>query len=146
MDQTSAVEAFFHEFEAHSNSGDVASSVSQFADPFLSADPSGSRVVPVAALAMAIPRRKQLFDTIGRRSTSLASLEQTRLDDHHVLAKTVWRIRFDRPEGPVDITAPSTYVVRTSESPFKILFYLNHEDIMAVLRDRGLLPATTSTP
>jgi hypothetical protein len=141
MNQTSAVEAFFHEFEAHSNSGDVAGSVSQFADPFMSADPSGSRAVPAAALTMAIPRRKQLFDSIGRRVTTLVSLEQTRLDDHYVLAKTVWRIRFDRPDGPVDITAPSTFVVRTAESPFKIVFYLNHEDILAALRDRGLLPA-----
>ncbi len=141
MDQTSAVEAFFHEFEAHSNSGDVTRAVSQFADPFLSADPSGSRVVPTAALAMAIPKRKQLFESLGRRSTTLVSLEQTRLDEHYVLAKTVWRMRFE-PAGraPVDVTVPSTYVVRTSDAVLTIVFYLNHADIMAVLRDRGLMP------
>lgn len=145
MDQTHAVEVFFREFETYSNAGDAGLSVSQFADPFLSADPAGARMVPAAALAMAIPKRKQLFDSIGSRSTTLVSLEQTRLDDHYVLAKTVWRMHFE-PAGraPVDVTVPSTYVVRTSDAALKIVFYLNHADIMAVLRDRGLLPATAS--
>jgi len=72
----------------------------------------------------------------------LVSLEQTKLDEHYVLAKTVWRLRFE-PAGraPTDVTVPSTYVVRTSDAAPVIVFYLNHADIMAVLREYGLLPA-----
>jgi hypothetical protein len=131
-----AIETFFRKWERNSNLGDAEQLASQFADSFTSADPSGARVVQAADLQAAIPTRKQLLDSVGCRSTTLVSLHETRLDDHYVMVNTQWRWHFDREE----ITLPSTFILYRSGETLRIVFYLHHENIMTVLRDRGLLP------
>src|SRR5579864_586568 len=135
------IRAFFEAFERNSAAWDMDVMISQFADPFLSADPSGVRVVQASDLRVALPKRKQLFQTNGCKVTKLMSIDETPLDDRHVLAKTWWRWEFERPERQrQEITLASTFIVRKSAEALKIVFYLNHEDIMAVLKQHGLLP------
>ena len=55
------IKAFFKAYERNTTAGDIDSVVLQFADPFLSADPSGVRVVQTSELKAALPKRKQLF-------------------------------------------------------------------------------------
>jgi len=135
-----AIDVFFREFEKNSNTGDGDQIANQFADPFMVADPSGSRVVRSADLRSAIPQRKKLFKSLGCRTTTLESIHETKLDDQYVLAKTEWRMQFDHGTGtPENITAWSTFVIQTSGETPKIVFYLTHENIMAVLRQLGIL-------
>ena len=63
---SSAMETFFKDFERNSSLGETGASVSQFADVFLVAGPQGAKAVPVNAFALALPGRKQLFDSMGR--------------------------------------------------------------------------------
>ena len=130
------IEIFFRNFEKYSNLNDADGLASMFADSFLNADHSGTRVVQARDLRMFIPKRKQVFESIGYKSTKLVSVNQTKLDDRYILVRAEWRFEFDRD----DVTVPSTYIVENSGGSLKIVFYLAHQNIMAVLKDRGLLP------
>jgi hypothetical protein len=95
--------------------------------------------VKASDLLLAIPKRKQLFESIGCRSTTLVSLQETRLDDRYTMVRTEWRWRFEQSaEKPLDVTLPSTFIVQRSPDGLRIVFYLRHQDIMTVLRERGL--------
>jgi hypothetical protein len=137
------IRAFFRHYEQSSTAGDTEAMVLLYADPFLTADPSGARVVQASELRAALPKRKALFKSIGCKATALMSLDATPLDEHYVMVKTVWRWEFDRPERP-ELTLPSTFILfRTGGAP-KIVFYLTHQDITTTLREHGLLgPPTT---
>ena len=69
------------------------------------------------------------------------SLHETQLDARYVLAKTTWRFDFARENsGELEqVLADSTFLVDTGEEEFKIVMYMAHQDIMQVLRDRGIL-------
>ncbi|MBB5344950.1 hypothetical protein [Tunturibacter empetritectus] len=135
------VEDFLKQFERNANVGSAEEIVEQFADVFMAADPSGARAVPSSKLLMAIPQRKKLFESVGGGATALASVELTRLDDRYVLLKTEWLMKLNRGGGPgEDLTLRSTFVLYRSDDGLKIVFYLNHEDLMSVLRERGSPP------
>jgi hypothetical protein len=139
------VEDFLKRFEINANVGSADETVEQFADVFMAADPSGARAVPSSKLLMAIPQRKKLFESAGGGTTALVSVEQIRLDDRYVLLKTEWLMKVDRGSKPGDdLTLRSTFVLYRSNDGLKIVFYLNHEDLMSLLRERGSLPPDKS--
>lgn len=136
-----AIERFFRTFESNSNSN-VGATVSQFADVFMAASPQGAQTVRASDFAIAIPRKKQLFDSLGCRNTELVSLTETRLDARYTMARTEWKMSFARPgEESQDVVAESVYIVDTGGDELKIVFYLASQDLMQVLKDRGLLAA-----
>ena len=139
---TSAAQAqiFFQTFERLSATGDAEALAGLYAATFLSAGPDGVQTVKTTDLIKVIPKRKEILESIGCQSTKLASVEETKLDDHYSLVRTEWRWRFDRADGPVEITLPSTYIVHRSGEGWRIVLYLTHDNIMNVLRDRGMLP------
>ncbi len=139
------VEDFLKRFEINANVGSADEIVEQFADVFMAADPSGARAVPSSKLLTAIPQRKKLFESAGGGATGLVSVEQTRLDDRYILLKTAWLMKFDRGNGPSDnLILRSTFVLYRSNDGLKIVFYLNHEDLVSLLRERGSLPPDKS--
>ena len=135
------VRVFLEKYEANSNVGSPEEIVMQFADVFMAADPGGARAVPSSVLLMAIPQRRKLFESVGSSVSTLASVEQTRLDDRYVLLKTEWLVKFDRGSGrSEDLTLRSTFVLYRSDDGIRIVLYLHHQDLMSVLRERGYLP------
>jgi len=136
------IELFFRNFERQSNGGNPDEILAQFADVVMVAGPDGSQVVRAADLAVALPKRKELFNRIGCRSTNLVSMNETRLDRRYVMVETQWRLEFERGEGRIDdVQVGSTFVVDAGREELKIVFYLTHQDIMTILRERGILPA-----
>lgn len=135
------IRSFFETFQHNNAADDIDAVVAQYADPFLHADPSAARTVRTNDLKAALPKRKALFKSIGSKSTTLLSFEEQELDKLHVLVRTQWRWDFG-DKG--DVTLPSTFILRRNGDSLSIVFYLNPYDIMAVLRDRGLLPAATA--
>ena len=134
------MESFFRTFERLSAESNAADLAGLYAPSFLLAGPSGSQLVRAADLQQAIPKRKDLFKTLGCTSTHLATLEETSLDDRYSLVRTEWHWRFERPaEALVEFTLPSSYVVERSPDGWQIVAYIPHADIMAELRRRGLL-------
>ena len=65
-----AIEEFFRAFESNASSHDTAAQVSHFADVFMAANPQGAQVVRAGDFALALPRKKQLFDKLGCRTTA----------------------------------------------------------------------------
>jgi hypothetical protein len=141
INHETAVGRFFHLYAQKSSENDIPALVSQFTDPFISADPQGTHCVRVEDFAAALPRRKLLFDRLGSRPAVLTSLHETPLDARYVLAKTTWRFEFARENSGESekVLADSTFLVDTGEEEFKIVMYMAHQDIMQVLRDRGIL-------
>lgn len=140
-----AIERFFFTFESNTSSDDVDTAVSQFADVFMAAGPQGTQAVRAADFALALPRRKQLFQSLGHQSTELVSLRENRLDARYVLAGTQWKMTFARPGNePQDVVVDSAYIVDTGgpqAAAAKIVFYLAQQDLMQVLKDRGIVSA-----
>jgi hypothetical protein len=134
-----ALEGFFRIFESNSNSNDVDATVSQFADVFMAASPQGVQAVRAADFALALPKRKQYFDSLGCRSTKLVSLREQRLDPRYVLATTQWSMTFARPDlPPQDVLAESVFIVDTGRDQPKVVFYLANQDLVQILKDRGI--------
>jgi hypothetical protein len=138
----SPIRAFFRRFETQSAANDVEGLAAMYAPSFLMGGPSGAQIVKAGDLLYAIPKRKQLFDAAGCRSTTLLSLDETRLDDRYSLVRTEWQWTFARADGAADqITLPSSFIVDRGSAVLQIVCYINHADITAIMRQRGLLPA-----
>ncbi len=135
-----ALEGFFRDFEQNSSSADIPAMVAQFADVFFAAGPQGAQAVCASDFALALPRRKQLFDSLGCRSTALAALHLIPLDARYAMAKTQWRMVFGHPRGGTEeVMADSTFIVDTAGDVYRIVFYLASQDIAAVLKERGIV-------
>src|SRR5215469_11229267 len=135
-----AVGRFFEVYSRVSNEDNISQLLSYFADPFLSAGPHGAQCVSAAEFAVVLPKRKQLFERLGAKPASLVSLEETQLEARYVLARTRWRIEFVREDlEPSELLLDSTFLVDTGGDRFRIVMYLPHQDIMQVLKERGIL-------
>jgi hypothetical protein len=131
---------FLREYERNNNAGDMDAVVGQFADVFMIADPHGVRTVRASDFAVALPRRKKLFDEIGCRSAELVAMTEMRLDSRYGMAETQWRMVFSRSDGREEVLlVNSTFLVDTGGDAMKIVLYMPHQDIMGILRERGLL-------
>ncbi len=146
MQQASeAIERFFRNYESNASSDDIDAVISQFADVFMAASPQGAQAVRSADFALALPKRKQLFDSLGCRLTELVTLREQRLDARYVMAGTQWKMTFARPQSRTqEVVVDSVFIVDTggeaaAADAARIVFYLAKQDIMQVLKDRGLL-------
>jgi hypothetical protein len=136
------MESFFRTFEQLSAASNAVDLAGLYAPSFLMAGPNGSQLVRASDLQEAIPKRKELFKSLGCTSTHLAALAETALDDRYSLVRTEWRWCFERSqEASVEFTLPSSFVIERSPDRWQIVAYIPHADVMAELRRRGLLGA-----
>jgi len=137
-----AINRFFQSYASTNSTGDIPAIISHFADVFMAAGPQGTQAVRAADFALALPQRKQLFKSLGCQSTALVSVEETRLDPRYTMARTRWEFTFVPDHAdPQRVLINSTFIVDTTPEAFKIVLYFANEDIMAVLKERGLLRA-----
>jgi ketosteroid isomerase-like protein len=147
MEQLSdIVRNFFEEYERSINASDSEGApefiASRYSDSFMFAGPQGAQAVNKEGFLKALPKRQWFFKSIGLTSTTIQSLEETRLDDNYVMVKTSWNVRFEKEAGqPIVAEARATYVLRQEESSLRIVFQIDHQDLMRVAQDSGLLPA-----
>jgi hypothetical protein len=136
---------FLSLYARHTALDDISAIVSHFADPFLSAGPAGTQCVRVADFAAALPSKKALFDRLRSQPTELISVSETALDSRYVLARTTWRFSFQCESAAAhQVDTESTFLIDTGmpgtkAEDFKIALYLSHQDLMQILRDRGIL-------
>jgi len=139
---TNAIERFFKSIEDKTARGDIPALAEDFAETFLAAGPYGAKIAQRSAFAQGLPERRQMFDRLGARPPRLASLEISSLDARYSMAKTRWQLTFAGDGYPAqDVLADSIYIVDTGEEPFQIVLYLTSQDLLAVLKERGILPA-----
>jgi hypothetical protein len=133
---------FFEAFAAKSTASDIEGLTRLYAPTILVAGPDGTHVVTSADLLRAIAKRKQLFESIGYRSTTLVGLHEIELDQRYTMARTEWQWHFGPEVAPDELTLPSTFIVECSSDGPRIVVYVMHQDVVGVLRDRGWLPRT----
>jgi hypothetical protein len=136
----SALSRFIRSFERHGASGNASQAVGQFAEQFLAVSTHGSQCVRSVDFAAALPKRKVLFDSLGFQSSELIGLKESKLDQRYALAQTRWRFIFqsllDKPEV---VEVESTFLIDIGVEPYQIILYLAHQDIMEILKQRGLM-------
>lgn len=123
------VRAFFQRYDRAADDFDSAALTSSFCDVFLSLDASSAAALSPAALLAALPRRRQLFQAIGSDGLELADITEMPLDDLHTLVRTSWnlRMRDEPPRGLICLR--STFILRKDEGAWRIVLYLNHQDM-----------------
>ena len=135
------IQAFFDEFQRCNADGDAEKLGRLYAPVFLAAGANGAQAVRSADLVLAIPKRRQMLEAVGCRPAVLVSFEETKLDDRYSMARVRWRWRVERSAtAPLEITLDSTLILQRGDDGFQIVVYMNHEDIFAALRQRGLSP------
>jgi hypothetical protein len=131
------VEEFFRAYEGFANRGDGEEEASgQFAEVFMAADSGGGRMVQAAALAKVIAAKRKMFEGIGSHRTRLISLDERPLGDWYMSVDTDWVMEFETGK---EIELRSTFILFRSKDGLKIVFYLPHQDLVGVLRERGIL-------
>jgi hypothetical protein len=131
-DVSAAVRDFFAEFERNGNTHDLDAVAKQFADVFMSADPTRAVAVPRETFLGALPQRERLFATVGLTRTRLASIKETPLDDVYTLVDTEW-IGDLRSGGELHLS--STFILRREGQSHVVVFYLNHQDIAQAVQE-----------
>jgi hypothetical protein len=131
---SSDVEDFFARFQQAGNELDLDEISGQFADPFMSADPGGVKTVPKAAFLAALPAREKLFASAGAKGMRLTGITETPLDDHYILVDTRWETEPATSETEPLFLSSAFILRRTGDHRLQVVFYLNHQDIMEVIR------------
>jgi hypothetical protein len=143
------VRSFFDRYQQAADSLDGEVLAESFQEFFLNLDPGSATPVSRDALIRALPGRSQLFASIGASGADLATIAESPLDDQHTLVTTSWTVRFgDREQAgeraghgaqPAEpLTLHSTFLLRRDPGgPWRIVVYLNHQDIAGMIRARA---------
>ena len=139
-DPAEGLRPFFERFQRPKATPDLESLVELYASSVMVAGPAGPNIITASQLVGAISKRKQLFDDAGHRETTLVGFEEVRLTPRYSLVRTEWQWIFEPASGDqTTVRLPSTFVVDRSGDAPHILVYILHDDVAAVLRQRGLL-------
>jgi hypothetical protein len=134
-----AVENFLWEYARLTDEGNAAELAAFFAEVFLAGGRLGAQAVRASDFALALPKRIALFAQMGCRRTELVRMETQQMDARYVWARTWWRLTFERPAlEAMPVEVESTYLVDAGAEPMRFLVYLAHDDIMEMLRERGI--------
>ena len=134
---TVRVRPFFEAFAARNAAGDLEGLLAMYAPTIMVAGPNGTSMVPSNALAAAVRNRKQRFETVGLPSATLLSADAATLDDRYTLARTEWRFDLARLHGD-PVTVASTFLLEHAGDATRIVLYMNHHDLITILRERGI--------
>jgi len=139
---TEGLRSFFDRFQSLSAASDVEGLAAMYAGNVMIAGANGAQVVSSETLQRAIPKRKQLLESVGYQNTALVEFEETALGDRYSLVRAQFQWHFKPANSePATVTLPSIFVVdRGGDSPH-IVLYLNEHDVVSVLRERGVLAA-----
>ena len=139
---TPAVQEFFDQYARRRSAMDIDRIISQYADSCMYAGADGARVVEKQAILAGFTKALELLKTVGHRSTKVASLDETRVDEHYAMVRAQFVWRFDKAAAPpIDVKVDSTFILYLKDGVPKIVFQHEHEDFWQALRTRGVLPA-----
>lgn len=122
------VQAWLDEFDHRSAGGDGAADL--FAGSFPVLDPANSFTLTPAVLAAALTQRRAMFDAAGVGTISRVGAQQLRLDAGHVLIRASWTAP---RAGRSAVLLESTFLVRREPVGWRVVVYLNHHDVAAML-------------
>lgn len=134
---------FIQAFARNSAESNISELVGQFAESFLFAGPTGNQWVRACDFALALPKRKQVFEQFGHRLTELIDVQEMWLGERYVLVRSRWRFTFERSGQAVEsLENESSFLVDAGAEPFRILVYVAHKDILELLQERTTAAST----
>jgi ketosteroid isomerase-like protein len=139
---TPVVQEFFAQYARSRSAMDIDRLVSQYAESCLFAAPDGPRVADKQAILEGFPKALQLLKSVGHTSTTLVSLDETRVDEHYTMVRAQFEWRFEKVAAPpIDVTVDSAFILYINDGVPMIVLHHEHEDFWQLLRARGVLPA-----
>jgi hypothetical protein len=133
---------FFEEYEIAIAETNLEVLGSLYSDSFMFSGPNGAQVVRKEDFLKAVPKRGEFFKSIGLRASKICSLEENQLDTNHLMVKSHWKIRFDKESiPPIEEQISATYILFRQGDQLKIVFQLDHQDLVKRAAELGLLPA-----
>ena len=140
MQTDNRIKKFFEGVEQASNTLDLDLIDAQYADQFIFADPSGTRVVEKQKFLPFLPKRQEFFKSLGHQSTKVLSLEEMPIDDQYTMVKAHFLMEFQKTPGQVaKAKIDSTYILFMKGDAPKIVMHIEHEDVREAMQARGLL-------
>lgn len=90
----------------------------------MAANPDGGiQVVKKDDFIAGISKRQAFFQSLGFQFVKMLALDETRLDDHYLMAKVQWQMRFEKNPGmPVDVVSSSTYILFSKDDSLRSSF------------------------
>ena len=128
------VRAFFETFDRAGDTLDTATLATCFHDVFLNLDPNAATAVSREVLLNALPMREKLFGSLGVGGLALDTVTDTPLDAIHTLVHTTWSVRYTPGVTAAPLTLSSTFLLRHGDDGWRIVVYLNHQDVTATIR------------
>ena len=139
-DVSGAVKAFFETYARATASLDPAFLEAAYAESFVFAGPAGAQAVKREDFLKVVPKRKAFFRAVGLAASEVSGLEETVLDEHHLLVKAHWTFRFEKEAGrPILEPGAATYVLRRQDGRLRIVFQLDHQDLTKRVQELGLM-------
>jgi hypothetical protein len=140
---TDEVRAFFEKYEKNIGAPDPTVVAAQYGESFVFAGLQGAQSVNRDDFLKALPRRQEFFKASGLRSSGIQRLEEARIDNSCVMVKAYWRMQFEQPRvRPAEIIVSATYVLHRRVEGLRIVFQLDHDDLLQRARDLGLAPVS----
>lgn len=132
-------EAFFKQYEQAISESDVSAIAAQYADVFMFGGPQGVQSIKKDDFLKVVPRRKDYFASIGLLESKVTSIDESSLDSKYLLAKTAWRITFEKPTGSKsELETSATYILERTGEKLMIVFQIDHQDLNAKVKELGL--------
>lgn len=104
-----------------------------FLETFLNLDPNNALALNSEVMLTALPKRRELFKSIGAGTAELVEAREVPLDESHTLVRTLWTMPLGpRGGGNRELALHSTFLLRRTDDGWEITVYLNHQDIAAV--------------
>ena len=137
------LQGFFDQYARSRSTLDIDLIASQYPDSFMVAGPNGARVAEKATVLAAFPKGQEFLKALGHQSTKVVSLDETRLDQHYVMARVQFVWRFAKASAqPIDVEVDTTFILYMKDgAPPLIVFQQEREEFQEALRARGVLPA-----
>jgi hypothetical protein len=128
-----AVSRFVASYAANIAAADDAAVTAQFAEVFMAGGPGGMMTVRAIDFAKSLPQRRQLFASLGCRSSSLLGAGHRPLTDRFWLVTTRWTMSFEDGQAgsAEDIASEAILLVDTGAEPFRIVMFLHSVDVLA---------------
>ena len=125
---------FFRRYERAGKDPEGEPLTSFFGAEFLTLDSSSAATMDPHALLAVLPRRRQLFEAIGSDGLELADISELPLDDLHTLVRTTWNLRMRNAPAGDPVRLRSTFILRKDDGAWRIVLYLNHQDMAKFFR------------
>jgi len=141
QDEQSSSKSFFNMFQNANKNFDVDAIALCYADTFLFGQPQGVQTVKKEDFLRILPKRKEMMQKIGQKSSTIVSLKETPISEQYIQVEVVWKMIYQKGEKTIEDTNTATYILHKQDTALQIVVQIDHQDLMKKVQAMGLLPS-----